>query len=291
MRYVRANEILSSQNEMDIYRGCSHGCIYCNARSKCPGIRRTFMDIEVKKNAPELLEQIMRERKKPCMIHVGTTFDPYIPLEDKTKLTRQCLERIDQYEFGLTIQTKSDRILNDLDLLESINEKARCVVLMPVTTGEDRLCRIMEPNVSTAGERFKAIKTLQEHGIPAIVKLTPVLPFINDNQENVKNILDACFDAGVKGIYSPDMKVSLSAEERRAFYAALDKYFPGMRIRYIRNFGNACEFKSPEAGRLLKLIRMTCRQQGIMYKSGEVRSYLKKYPQKYEQLELWDFFG
>jgi len=172
--------ILSPQNGMNNYRGCSHGCIYCDSRSKCYSMDHDFEDIEIKRNAAELLEDALRRKRKKCMIATGSMSDPYIHLEEKILSIRKCLELIEQYGFGLAIQTKSDRILRDLDLLCKINEKSKCVVQMTLTTYEEELCRILEPYVSTTKRRFEVLKIMQEHHIPTVVWLDPILPFIND---------------------------------------------------------------------------------------------------------------
>jgi DNA repair photolyase len=125
MHYKEYRTILSSQNGMNIYRGCSHGCIYCDSRSKCYQMQHEFEDIEIKTNAPEMLETELRKRRKKCMIGTGAMTDSYMPLEAELKYTRRCLEVISKYEFGLAIQTKSNLILRDLELLRSINEKAK----------------------------------------------------------------------------------------------------------------------------------------------------------------------
>ena len=147
MHFVDAKGILSAQNGINLYRGCTHGCIYCDSRSRCYQINHAFEDIEVKQNAPQLLEKALRSKRKKCMIGTGSMCDPYMHCEEQLGLTRRCLEIIDRYGFGLAIQTKSDRILRDLDLLKSINEKSKCVVQMTLTTYDEELCKILEPNV------------------------------------------------------------------------------------------------------------------------------------------------
>lgn len=232
MHFVEAKGILSAQNGMNIYRGCTHGCIYCDSRSRCYQFNHVFEDIEVKQNAPELLEKALRSKRKKCMIGTGAMCDPYMHCEEKLQLTRRCLEIIERYEFGVTVQTKSTRILRDLDLLKSINEKSKCVVQMTLTTYDETLCKILEPNVSTTKERFEALKIFQENGIPAIVWICPILPYINDTRENIEGILDYCVQAGVYGIINFGMGVTLREGSREYFYAALDKNFPGMRKKY-----------------------------------------------------------
>ena len=175
MHEVEAKGILSAQNGMNIYRGCSHGCIYCDARSTCYQMDHPFEDIEVKINAPILLEQALRKKRKRCMIGTGSMSDPYLHLEEKLGLTRRCIELIDAYGFGLAIHTKSDLILRDLDLLKSINQKTKCVVQMTLTTFDEMLCKKLEPNVCTTARRIEVLNIMKEEGIPTVVWMTPIL--------------------------------------------------------------------------------------------------------------------
>ena len=180
MHFTEVKSILSAQNGMNIYRGCTHGCIYCDSRSDCYHTPKPFEDIEVKQNAPALLEKALRSKRRKCMIGTGAMCDPYMHCEKDLLLTRQCLEIIERYGFGLAIQTKSDRILRDIDLLKSINRKAKCVVQMTLTTMDDSLCRIIEPNVCATSRRIEVLNIMRDCGIPTVVWLDPFLPHIND---------------------------------------------------------------------------------------------------------------
>ena len=288
MHFVEAKGILSSKNGMNIYRGCLHGCIYCDSRSRCYGFTHDFEDIEVKENAVYLLEKALRSKRKKCMIGTGSMCDPYIPVDEKLGLTRRCLEVIDQYEFGVAIQTKSTRILRDMDLLSSINRKAKAVVQMTMTTFDEELCKIVEPNVSTTKERFEALLQFKEAGIPTVVWLTPILPFINDTEDNIRGILDYCIRADVKGIICFDMGVTLREGDREYFYQALDKHFPGLKNKYIRTYGNAYEVPSPNTKALMKLFQEICDENGIMRDPMDCFAYLNEFPEKYEQISLFD---
>lgn len=288
MHFVEAKGILSSNNGMNIYRGCTHGCIYCDSRSKCYGFTHEFEDIEVKINAPQLLEKALKSKRKKCMIGTGAMCDPYLHIEENLKLTRKCLELIDQYEYGVTVQTKSTRVLRDMDLLKSINDKTKAVVQMTMTTYDEALCRILEPNVSTTKERFEALMQFKKAGIPTVVWLTPILPFINDTEENIRGILEYCVEAGVKGIICFDMGVTLRDGDREYFYKALDKHFPGMKNKYIRTYGNAYDIPSPNNEKLLEILKETCVKNGMMYQIKECFQYLHEFPQKYEQMSLFD---
>ena len=238
MHYVKAKGILSADNGMNLYRGCLHGCIYCDSRSLCYQMDHVFEDIEVKENALELLEQALKRKRKRCMIGTGAMTDPYLPLEEKLCLTRGALELIRRYGFGATVLTKSDAILRDLDLLADINRQAKAVVQMTLTTYDDRLCRILEPGVCVTSQRIAALKAFRDAGVPTIVWLDPILPFLNDTRENIDGILYACIDAGVKGVLCFNMGLTLRSGNREYFYAQLDRHFPGLKERYIRTYGN-----------------------------------------------------
>lgn len=291
MHFVDAKGILTAnggRTGMNIYRGCTHGCIYCDSRSKCYRFTHPFEDIEVKQNAPELLEAALKSKKKRCMIGTGAMTDPYMHCEKDLKLTRHCLEIISKYEFGLAIQTKSDMILRDIDLLEQINESAKCVVQMTLTTYDDDLCKILEPNVCNTKRRIEVLKKMQERGIPTIVWLTPILPFINDTEENVADILNECVRVGVKGIIDFGMGLTLREGDREYYYAALDKHFPGLKEKYIKTYGNAYEIPSPNAEKLKRLMHNICKENGMMYKPDDCFKYMNDLPDKYSQMSLFD---
>jgi len=288
MHFVEAKGILSSNNGMNIYRGCTHGCIYCDSRSKCYGFTHEFEDIEVKINAPQLLEKALKSKRKKCMIGTGAMCDPYLHIEENLKLTRKCLELIDQYEYGVAVQTKSTRVLRDMDLLKSINDKTKAVVQMTMTTYDETLCKILEPNVSTTKERFETLLQFKEAGIPTVVWLTPILPFINDTEENIREILEYCVEAGVKGIICFGMGVTLRDGDREYFYKALDKHFPGIKNKYIRTYGNAYDIPSPNNENLLEIFKEVCVKNGMIYQIKECFQYLHEFPQKYEQMSLLD---
>lgn len=288
MHYQQYKHILSPQNGMNLYRGCSHGCIYCDSRSKCYQMTHDFEDIEVKTNAPEMLEQELRKKRKRCMIGTGAMTDPYIPLELDIGYTRRCLEVIDRYGFGLAIHTKSNRILRDLDLLKSINQKSKCVVQMTLTTFDEGLCKILEPNVCTTKERVEVLKTLRDNGIATVVWLSPLLPFINDTEENLRGILDYCAEAGVWGILNFGIGVTLRDGNREYYYAALDKYFPGLKDRYHKKYGYNYELRSDNHGALMPVFYNFCKQNGIVYGSDTIFSYLHELPAQTAQLSFWD---
>lgn len=290
MHLVDAKGILSGNDGhwgMNIYRGCSHGCIYCDSRSRCYQFTHPFEDIEVKQNAPELLEAALRSKRKKCMIATGSMSDPYMHCEEKLRLTRKCLEIILRYGFGATLLTKSDRVLLDMDLLEEIHRKTKCVVQMTLTTYDDDLCRIVEPNVCTTRRRIEVLEEMRHRGIPTVVWLTPILPFINDTEDNIRAILAECIRVGVKGIICFDMGLTLREGDREYYYAALDKSFPGMKKRYIQRYANAYALPSPRAKELMGLFWNTCRQHGLLCTPEDCFAYLNDFPEPFEQTSLF----
>ena len=291
MHFVDAKGILTGSGGyygMNIYRGCTHGCIYCDSRSKCYRFTHPFEDIEVKQNAPELLEKALKSKRKKCMIGTGAMSDPYMHCEENLRLTRRCLEIILENGFGVAIQTKSDRILRDIDLLSKINSSSKCVVQMTLTTYDDDLCRILEPNVCNTKRRIEVLEEMHKKGIPTIAWLTPILPFINDTEDNITAILNECVRVGVKGIIDFGMGLTLREGDREYYYAALDKHFPGMKERYIKSYGNAYELPSPNAKELMGLFQRICKDNGILSTPDECFRFMQELPDKYRQMSIFD---
>lgn len=290
MHFVKAKGILSPKNGMNLYRGCSHGCIYCDSRSKCYNMRHDFEDIEIKENAVELLENALKHKRKKCMIGTGSMTDPYIPLEMELQNVRKALSLIYENGFGFTVITKSNRILRDIDLLQKINEKTKCVVQMTLTTADEALCRKIEPGVSATKERFEVLKQMRDAGIPTVVWFSPILPFINDTWENISSILDMCIEAKVYGIICFGMGVTLRDGNREYFYSQLDKYFPGLKGEYIKVYGNQYAVSSPDNKRLMKLFNEKCDEHGIVHNNDLIFEYLQTFEEKQaaKQMSLWD---
>lgn len=289
MHYKEAKGILSQTKGMNLYRGCTHGCIYCDARSKCYQMDHDFEDIEVKINSPMLLESALRRKRKKCMIGTGAMSDPYLSLEPELKLTRTCLSLINQYGFGLSIQTKSNRILRDVDLLKSINENSKCVVQMTLTTYDEKLCKIIEPGVCTTKERFDVLLKMKENNIPTVVWIDPILPFINDTEENLWGILNYCVEAKVYGIICFGIGLTLREGNREYFYQKLDEHFPGLKKRYHETYGYAYEIRSKHNDKLMKLYYDVCQKNHIVCDNNKIFQYLHEYEEKSntEQLSLF----
>lgn len=287
MHYVQAKSILSAHNGMNLYRGCQHGCIYCDSRSLCYQMNHPFEDIEVKENALPLLEQALKNKRKRCMIGTGAMSDPYIPLEETLRLTRGALELIYRYGFGVAIQTKSARILRDLELLKAINHQSKAVVQMTLTTYDENLCRIVEPAVSTTRERVEALKRFRDAGVPTVVWLCPLLPWLNDTPENVLGILEFCREAGVKGIINFGMGLTLRDGDREYYYAALDRHFPGLKQRYMAVYGNAYELPSPRSRELWQLYHETCEDYGIWHDNDQIFTWMNTLEDNDRQMRLF----
>lgn len=290
MHYKSYKSILSSKNGMNIYRGCTHGCIYCDSRSNCYQMDHNFEDIEVKFDAPIMLESELKKKRKKAMIGTGYMSDPYIHLETNLQYTKKCLEIIEKYSFGLAIQTKSNRILRDLDLLKKINEKSKCIVLTTMTTFDENLCKILEPNVSTTKERFEMLLEMKANKIPTVVWFSPFLPWINDNRKNIEGLLKYCIEAEVKGIIFFGIGLTLREGNREYFYSKLDEHFPGLKQKYIDTYGNSYECISPNSDELSDLIKKTCQSNNIMYNPNDIFSYLREYEDKslLNQLSFFD---
>lgn len=280
MHYIKVKGILSAKNGMNLYRGCSHGCIYCDSRSKCYHIEHSFEDIEVKENAVELLENTLKRKRKKCMIGTGSMTDPYIPLEEKIGNVRKSLKLAYQYGFGFTLITKSKLVLRDIDLFERINAKTKCVIQMTMTTYDENLCKILEPNVSTTKERFEVLKKMRDSGIPTVIWLCPILPFINDTSENVSKILDYCIEAKVYGVICFGMGLTLREGNREYFYKQLDRMFPGMKKKYIESYGNNYSLNSPNNRELMALFHKKCEMNGIIHDNTKIFEYLNSFETK-----------
>ncbi len=282
-----AKSLVSAKNNMNIYRGCTHGCIYCDSRSEVYGKTYDFEDIEVKVNAPQLIEKELGRRRQPCMITTGAMTDPYLPLEKELENTKKCLEVIEKYGFGVAVLTKSDLILRDTELLQRINRKARCVVQMTMTTFDERLCSLIEPNVAGTRRRFEVLKELQKAGIPTIVWFTPMLPFINDTPENVQGILEYCGDAGVKGVLSFGAGMTLRYGNREYYYKKLDEHFPGLKKEYMKKYGSAYGISSPSSAKISRMIKDFCDKNGMMYTQKQIFGYVQQFELPYGQMSMF----
>lgn len=289
MHYAQAKAILSPQNGMNLYRGCTHGCIYCDSRSLCYNMQHKFEDVEVKENAIELLEDALKRKKRKCMLGTGSMTDPYIPLENQLGYMQKSLELALRYGFGFTLITKSCLVLRDIELLREINRNTKCVVQMTLTTFDQKLCSKLEPNVSSTKERFEALKKLNQAGIPTVVWLCPILPFINDTPENISGILNYCAQAGVYGVICFGMGTTMRAGSREYFYKQLDRLFPGMKEKYIKAFQNNYHAVSPNNAALMKLFHAQCEEYGMAHDNRQIFEYISAFENcsSKNQLTFW----
>ena len=287
MHEVEAKSLLTNQGSMNLYRGCTHGCVYCDSRSCCYQFTHPFEDVEVKRNAQELLEAALRSKRRRSMIGTGAMSDPYQPCEEQLRLTRRCLEVIERFGFGATVLTKSDRVLRDVDLFERINRRAKSVLQMTLTVADDALSRVLEPNVCPSSRRYEVLKEFQRRGIPTVVWLTPQLPFLTDTDENLTQLMDWCLDAGVRGVICFGIGMTLRRGSREYYYQALDRHFPGLSDRYRATFGSSYELVSENSDRLMARFHAHCASNGILHDPEQCFTYLRALPEKNPQLSLF----
>lgn len=296
MEYIDAKTILTkckstewfgTDYNMNIYRGCCHGCIYCDSRSECYRIDN-FDKIKAKKDVLLMLRDELKRKVRSGVIGTGAMSDPYNPFEKELQLTRHSLELIDAFNFGISIVTKSALITRDTDILQSISEHSPVICKLTITTADDDLCRKIEPNVSLSSERFDAIRTLSSQGIFTGVVLMPVLPFIEDNRDNILNIIHKTADCGGKFIY-PSFGVTLRQNQREHFLNKLDEIFPkdDLREKYIKTYGNSYSCISRNVNNLWKIFESECQKYGIIYKMKDI---ISAYKTRYEMSQL-SFFS
>ena len=276
MHYIETKSILSSRNGMNLYRGCQHGCIYCDSRSRCYRMDHRFEDVAVKGGAIELLEQALKRKRRPCMIATGSMSDPYTCVEEELKLTRRALEVIERHGCGVSILTKSDLILRDLDILKRIHRRSKAVVQLTLTTMDDSLCRRIEPGVCATSRRIEVLKEFQRAGIPTVVWLCPILPWLNDTEENIRGIVESCARVGVKGIVQFGMGLTLRDGSREHYYTQLDRRFPGLKERTMRTYGSAYELRSAHHRELTELFHALCAKHGILHDNDRIVRWLSR---------------
>ena len=286
MHYKDVKAILSPQNGMNIYRGCTMGCVYCDARSKCYRLTHAFEDVEVKQKADDMLEHTLKRKRTKSMITTGTMNDPYIELERELELFRRCLNQIDRFEFGLVLKTRSELILRDLDILRSIASKTKCIAVIPISAAGDKLSQKLEPGCAVTSRRVEILKTLKENGITTIVSLEPIIPFINDDTENIKTILDYCVDAGVYGIMCEETGILLRDGSKEYFMSSLHSKFPGIEDIYDDKFYDAGEVLSERSKELSELIATVCDENGIVRDKEEIKRFMREYKNKTTGVQL-----
>lgn len=267
---------------MNLYRGCCHGCIYCDSRSSCYGIDH-FDTVRIKKDALLILENELRRKRVKGIVGMGAMSDTYIPFEKELKLSRQALMLLDRYGFGLSLETKSDLILRDLDILKSISEHNSAIVKMTITCADDNLAKLIEPNVCPSSKRFEALQAMNKAGIYAGILLMPLLPFINDTSENITAIVKQAKEHKIPFIY-PMFGVTLRDNQRDYYLKKADELFPGTAQKMIHAFGSSYNCQVPNARRLYAIFKSACDEAGILYKMSDIiHAYQRK---TVEQLHL-----
>ncbi|WP_312070498.1 SPL family radical SAM protein [Anaerotignum propionicum] len=287
MDWIPAKTILSGYSEnnlwfgtnynMNLYKGCSHGCIYCDSRSYCYGVE-IFDKVRAKENALSILERELRCKRKRGVVGTGAMSDPYNPFEKEYQLTRGALVQINRYGYGVAIATKSNLVERDIDLLQEISTHSPVLIKLTITTADDAMCKKIEPNVALSSQRFATIKTLSQAGIFAGILCMPILPFIEDNENNIRAIVEQAHENGAKFIY-PAFGVTLRQNQREWYYDKLDELFPSLKEKYMITYGNSYECKSPKGKELWKIFVETCQRHGILYKMDEIIKGYKSYGQ------------
>ena len=283
MDWIPAKTILSGYREnsnwfgvnynMNIYRGCTHGCIYCDSRSDCYGVEN-FDQVRGKEHALLKLEQELKSKRRKGVVGTGAMSDPYNPYERQYELTRGSLQLIDRFGFGVSIATKSDLVVRDVDILKKISTHSPVLVKITVTAADDRLSKKIEPHVAPSSQRLKSLKILSGEGIFAGVLMMPILPFIEDTEDNIQGIIELAHQSGAKFIF-PAFGVTLRQNQREWFYEQLDLLFPGMKEQYVRTFGNSYECRSPRAKELWNLFEEHSNRYGILYQMEDIISAYK----------------
>lgn len=291
MNYIPAKTIVSGYAEqnawfgcnynMNIYKGCCHGCIYCDSRSECYGVEN-FDEVRVKENALDTIERELRSKRRKGVVGTGAMSDPYNSFEKELELTRGALELIDRYGFGVAIATKSDLIVRDMDILKRISKHSPVLIKLTVTSADDELCRKLEPHAPVSSARLEAIKELSDAGLFSGILLMPVLPFIEDTEENVTGIVERAHQSGAKFIY-PALGVTLRQNQREWFFNKIDELFPSVKKKYLKTFGNSYECRCPNHKELLELFRKECEKFGIIYNMGEI---IGAYKNRHESNQL-----
>lgn len=294
MEFIDAKKIVASSKHgnwwfgadygMNIYRGCSHGCIYCDSRSDCYRVDN-FDIVRAKKDSSRMLADELSRKRKKGVIGMGAMSDPYNPLEKKYEFTRDSLSIIFENGFGVALATKSALVTRDIDILKKISKYSPVLIKMTITCADDDMGKKIEPNVSLPSERFEAIKELCDNGIFAGVLLMPVLPFLEDNEENILAIVRKAHESGAKFIYA-GFGVTLRGNQRAWFYDKLDKEFPGVKEKYIKQYGEDYSCGSPNGKKLKKIFQEECKKLGILYKMKDI---IWAYKEAYEEEQL-NFF-
>lgn len=294
MQYIKVKTIVSQAKNndnwfginynMNIYQGCCHGCIYCDSRSNCYQII-DFDRVRAKENSTEIIKNELRSKRNKGVIGTGAMSDPYNPYERKLMLTRKALEEIDSNRFGVAIATKSDLVVRDIDILKRIQSHSPTLIKMTITTYDDNLCKKIEPSVCESSRRFEAIRKLSDNGIYVGVLLMPILPFINDSEENIKNIIKKAYESNAKFVFSYGLGVTLRQNQRQYYFDQLNKLFPGNNLpqRYINTYKESYINPASNNKKLWRVFREECEKYNLLYKMEDI---IKDYKTNYEKTQI-----
>lgn len=279
------NEWFGIDYNMNLYKGCSHGCIYCDSRSNCYHIDN-FDTVRGKENALLILEHELYKKREKGVVGIGAMSDTYNPLEKQYEQTRGALKLIAKYGYGVSIDTKSDLILRDIDLLKEINSKNDVIVKFTITTPNDSLSKIIEPNVCVSSKRLAAIKILSDNGIFTGIMMNPMLPFITDKEEDIKELVKLASENGAKFIHTY-MGMTLRENQREYYFKKLDEHFPRLKQKYISYYGERYNCTITNYNRLYKIFTQECDKYGILYKMSDIIKAYKKEKKNNEQMSLF----
>lgn len=271
---------------MNLYKGCCHGCIYCDSRSECYQIDN-FDQVRVKKDTSTILSKNLLSKKKKGVVGIGAMSDTYNPFEEKLEVTRTALKMIRDTGFGVCIDTKSPLIVRDIDLLQEISNKHSAIVKVTITCNDDVMSKKLEKNVAVSSKRFEAVKQLNDAGIFCGILMMPLLPYINDTEENVIGIIEKAYRAGAKFIY-PSFGLTMRNRQREHLYKHLDCDFPGLSDKYRSMYHENYNCRSMHANRLAAIFKQECKKYGILYKMPDIIKAYKKQEEVVEQL-TFDF--
>ena len=283
---TKSTEWFGTEYNMNIYRGCCHGCIYCDSRSSCYRVDN-FDAVRAKEDAITIIRNDLRAKRQKGVVGTGSMSDPYNPFEEKLMLTRHGLELLSAFGFGAAIATKSNLITRDIDILKEISSHSPVIAKITITAHEDKLAKLIEPNAPSSAKRFSAIRELSDSGIFSGILLMPILPYITDNIENILNIVRTAHEAGAKFIM-PGFGVTLRENQRDYFYEKLDESFFGIKREYIKRYSNQYSCGIPDYKGISTAFRQECAKYGILYNMKDIiRAYKSDYQRK--QISFFDF--
>ena len=295
MEWIEAKSLLSKNKcpeewfgfdyNLNLYKGCCHGCIYCDSRSQCYRIDR-FDVVRGKKDAALILEKELRHKKSRGIIGMGAMSDPYNPFEKEVHLTREALMLIERYGFGAGITTKSDLILEDLELLKRIHENMTTVVNFTITSASDEYSLKIEPHVAVSSKRFEAVRRCKEAGLICGIIMNPVLPFITDSKENVLKIIETAHLCHADYIMTY-MGVTLRQNQRDHYYKKLEELYPGLSYQYQRIYGNRYHCESLKWRENYELLKEECLKRGILYQMEDIVKLIRSHKKEIRQLSLF----